>query len=365
MLDLTNMSRGNKACLLTIITLALMVFGAFMLFIGPDNTQETGDRVTNDDIFYGGNGASSVPNMLPSMLPTTMAPTGTPNIMRPPISIPVAPVQAPTFPPLPNPTLAPVLLSTPSPTRRTPIVSPILPQPTPLQTPQPQAQPAMGAPIPVTPTYSALRNYPFAVVYECDWKGDRITLTTKTESHNVVRLCIEAPPLPDTEEPVEISYLNMFIFTRQAYDEAEKPLEPITQHAVLRGKPDPFGLTLLNCPPGTPVCRFATSLRKEFFTDDAFLVGSGELVLQFQATKAVAGMAPITIYFLLSSTDIREPFVLGRRASPVVETPHNPQQSRYEPKYEPKHEPKYERHHQNQGRLGSTNKPLILNKPAT
>ena len=213
-----------------------------------------------------------------------------------------------------------------------------------------------GSPIPATPTYTGLRQYPFAIAYECDWKGKRINLTTKTESHNVVRLCIEAPPLPDTEEEVEVSSLNMFIFTRQAYDNENEPLEPLTQHAVLRGMPDPFGLTILNCEPEAPVCQMATSLRKEFFTENAFLVGSGELILQFKNTKEVAGMSPITIYFLLSSTDIREPLILGRK-NPTKNTQILNTVSKEDPKSS------YSTRSFQQGRLKSKTKPLSLNKP--
>lgn len=77
-------------------------------------------------------------------------------------------------------------------------------------------------------------------------------------------------------------------------------------------------------------------------------------------------MSPITIYFLLSSTDIREPIVLGRQASAAVPTTprdqHKPPKKK--PNYEPKYDPNFERNRQ-KGRLGSESKPLILNKPPT
>jgi len=183
---------------------------------------------------------------------------------------------------------------------------------------------------PISIPSEELSRYPFAIVYECDWKGHRITLTTKTESDNVVNLCIEMPPprRPDTAaaaaaaetQPVEIAYLKWFVFTRQPYDTSSnhaqtptEPLEPLIQHAVLQGRADPFGLTILNCPAGTTVCRLATSIRSEFFTRDAFLVGKGELILQFTETNTLAGYSPITIYFLLSdSSNMKEPIVLGR-----------------------------------------------------
>ena len=358
MLELTYISRGNKACLLTLITFILIGLGSIFLFLGPDITQETGEKIDDDATFNSTflGQPTILPNVAPNMQGVTVIPTRTPNLMRPPSTATMSPVRAPTSAPIPRPTVAPPTVSTPFPTRRAPIAArPTTPQPT----PQPQTA-ISGSPIPVTPTYSGLRQYPFAVVYECDWKGNRINLSTKTESHNVVRLCIEAPPLPETEAEVEVSRLNMFIFTRQAYDDIDEALDPLTQHAVLRGKPDPFGLTVLNCPPKTPVCQFATSLRKEFFTDNAFLVGTGELVLQFKETGEAAGMSPITIYFLLSSTDIREPIILGRKVS-AGSSPRN-QPPEDEPRYESKYEPR-DRH---QGRLDENeSKPLFINKPPT
>ena len=353
MLELTYISRGNKACLLTLITFILIGLGSIFLFLGPDITQETGEKI-DDAVFnstYLGQ-PTIIPNVAPSTPAVSMIPTRTPNMMRPPATVTMAPVRAPTFAPISRPTEPAPIVSTPLPTSRMPsAASPTTPRPT----PRPQTI-VTGSPIPATPTYAALRQYPFAVVYECDWKGNRINLSTKTESHNVVRLCIEAPPLPDNEAEVEVSSLNMFIFTRQSYDDADEPLDSLTQHAVLRGKPDPFGLTVLNCLPGTPVCQFATSLRKEFFTDNAFLVGTGDLILQFKDTGEVAGMSPITIYFLLSSTDIREPIILGRKVSAGT--------SRNQPHQdEPRYEPKYEPRNQHQGRLGNEKKTLFLNKP--
>ena len=103
--------------------------------------------------------------------------------------------------------------------------------------------------------------------------------------------------------------LSWFQFERQAY--ANEKLDPLVQHAVILGKPDPFGLTILDCNRGTPVCRFATDLRDEFFEANAFLRGRGELILQYRSTKTVAGYAPVSIYFLLSSLDIMEPLQLA------------------------------------------------------
>lgn len=356
-----------------------MVFGAFMLLIGPDNSQDTFDPAPDSEIFAAA--GTRRPTTINEVMMPTIQPVGyvapspftiatpAPSIIRQPVAMPIAPIQTPTNPPLPNPAIAPVpaAIVTPNPTSRMPVNSPVV-------TPPPTQQPAMGAPIAVTPTFTALRNYPFAIVYECDWKGDRINLTTKTLSHNVVRLCIEVPTLPDSEELVEISYLNNFIFTRQSYDDTAEPLDPLVQHAVLRGKPDPFGKTLLRCPPGTPVCRLATSLRPEFFTDNAFLVGTGDVILQFKSSKEVAGMSPITIYFLLSSVDIQEPITLGRlrQQQQDIAFPEGagatPQTGQIQ--HLLKHEPNYELQgaHQkpdHEGRRGTKDEPLFLNKPPT
>ncbi|CAB9511510.1 expressed unknown protein [Seminavis robusta] len=293
--SLTFMSGGNKAWLLTVITCLIIASGGIVLVVSPNNNQDTGEPVKDESEFD----VTIAPNITGNRTqrPTT-APTSKPPI---PLFLPTttpAPTPRPTlFVPVPDVTVAPSRM-------------PVYTQPT---------STSAQAPIPGTPVIGAVRQYPFALVFECDWQGNRLSFTTKTISSSVTRLCIEAPPLPPDEAPVEIAYLNTFIFSREAYEDTEEVLEPLLQHSVIGGKPDPFGLTLINCPPGVRICRFATDLRDEFFTHDAFLVGQGELALQFvQEPKSIAGIAPITIYFLLSKTDIVEPIILGRRADPVV-----------------------------------------------
>jgi len=154
----------------------------------------------------------------------------------------------------------------------------------------------------------------------------------------------------------------------------------------------------LNCPPETPVCKLATDLRDDFFTDNAYLLGRGELVLQFKDSNQVAGMAPVSIYFLLNSVDIQEPItLLGLRrqqndaalSSPPPPTTTKHQPDRDGPKKQPKtgnlpssnhnmdavvpnsNQPKQNRSRgkrgqkggRNGGRLGQRNRnqPLVLN----
>jgi hypothetical protein len=308
-LNLTYMSGGNKAWVLTLITTMIIVLGAVVFVVGPTDTQ-TDTAIVTDDMFIQFGEGITLPDM-PQPGPASPIP-----ITRPP-SQPLAQ----TLPPnifvqsgSPRPVTLPIPV--PTPTGLVPQQATLQPT-TPIRTPSPVRLPtsSTGPPITGTPVLGtgAVRQYPFAVVFECDWQGGRLSLTTKTMSSSVVRLCIEAPPLPATEAPVEISFLSFFVFTRQPYEGSTAPLAPMTQHAVLAGKPDPFGLTVLRCPEGVRICRLATDLRNEFFTQDAYLVGQGELALQYvDEPQAIAGVSPISIYFLLSSIDIPEPLLLGR-----------------------------------------------------
>jgi hypothetical protein len=319
-LNLNYMSGGNKAWVLTLITTLIIVLGAVVFVVGPSPTLTQAEPVT-DDFFSqlaDGNTLLDTPQPgAPSRSPSNV------DITRPP-SQPLAQTLPPNLfvqsgSPPPVTPLAPIVITpVPVPTATVPQITPapISRPPSPVWHPQPTTSSTTGPPITSTPVLGTVRQYPFAVVFECDWQGNRLSLTTKTVSSSVIRLCIEAPPLPATEAPVEISFLNWLVFTRQAYETTSEPLPPVTQHAVLAGKPDPFGLTVLRCPAGVAICRVATDLRNEFFTEDAYLVGRGELALQYvQEPKAIAGISPISIYFLLSSIDIPEPIQLGRSSS--------------------------------------------------
>lgn len=325
-LNLTYMSGGNKAWVLTLITTLIIVLGSVVFVVGPTPAGQLDNEIVTDDAFIKlseGDG-----NILASMSQPSAISTGPPSTA---IAIPPSQPLAQTLSPnvfVQSESPPPVTRPTPEPTPPVPVPqatslpntpAPILRPPSPVLLPQPTPS-TTGPPITSTPVLvGAARQYPFAVVFECDWQGNRLSLTTKTVSSSVVRLCIEAPPLPATEAPVEISFLHWVVFTRQAYEGAREPLPPLTQHAVVAGKPDPFGLTVLRCPAGVRICRLATDLRNEFFTEDAFLVGRGELVLQYvQEPNVIAGISPISIYFLLSAVDIPEPLQLGRSSSSSV-----------------------------------------------
>ena len=278
---LTYVTRGNKAVILTMITLVLTVISSVILFVSPDTSSGRDDRVE------GGLGAGNGGVFSPTPVPTT---TSNPGIPTPGSDSPM-PVRTATPAAWP-PTMAP---------SRVPILT-------------------TNAPIPATtvPPNTGLALYPFATVYECDWKGQRVTTTTKTASKSVVRLCIEAPPLRWSQVPTDavvIEGISWFVFTRQEQKNNAPALNPLTQHAVTNGLPDPFGRTLINCPSGTPQCNIATSLRPSFFEEDAFLHGRGEMLLKFVQNNTLAGISPVNIVFLLSSEEKPQPLQLGRAAS--------------------------------------------------
>jgi hypothetical protein len=321
MFDLAYMSRGNKAAILSMITVILTSMGIIMFFIGPQRTQ-AGLNVLPEDFFYNipYNTTSQQPEF-PDMIPPLTGDSPPPTPVEDTESDPAATPQPSTGPPAPTaqpvdgstpqPTLAPTTLSptAQAPATQAPVITATLPPTTHAPLPMPVPAPQPG------PAVETL--YPFATVYECDWAGNRVTLTTKTKSSSLIRLCIEAPrPGTYVGEQVEMQGMKWFVFNRQEIEgnEYDEPLEPMTQHAVIDRKVDPFGRTVLDCDAGTPVCKFGTVLRESFFEEDAFLLGKGELELQFVQSKTTAGISPVSIIFLLSSIDIKEPLQLGRTA---------------------------------------------------